>query len=281
MVGTTAVARADPAGPPAPQPPLVWDPAWTHAGTWDYALAGTATAAVAVEIGVFQDIRPPLRWTDPILFDTNVRDALRSPSDGTRKAYNYAASVLWGVQLSYPVVVDVPYAWAHYGRQVAWDLFWQDAVTEIVAGAVDAALRDLAGRARPYVYDCLRQGGANCLESPESTRSFPGGHFANSTADALLLCTQHLYMHLYGGPWDGLACALTLASNFTIGVMRIVSDDHWVSDEIFGGTLGALIGWGVPYAMHLHGHASMGSALVVPMPLQFDHGGGLGVVGLF
>ncbi len=257
--------------------------AWPHAIAWDYAVTGVAATAVSVEIGGFQSVRPPLRWRDPILFDVDVRRALRSPDGRTRSSLEYVADALWGVQLAYPVVVDVPYAWSRYGRQLAWDLFWQAAVTEILTGAVDAGLRDLAGRARPYVYDCLRRGQANCLRRPEDTRSFPGGHFANSTADSVLTCTQHAYVPLYGGPWDGLTCALTLTSNLTIGVIRIVSDDHWASDELVGGAIGALLGWAVPYFMHYRWRSPPppGDTLWMPIALPLDHGAGLGVAGVF
>ena len=68
-----------------------------------------------------------------------------------------------------------------------------------------------------------------------------------------------------------------------IGVVRIVSDDHWASDEIIGGAIGALIGWGVPYALHLHelGAKESSSPMVAPMPMAFERGGGLGLVGFF
>jgi len=290
LAASSALAEP-PLAPPEPAPvphhQVRWDPKWTHANAWDYSIAAVTTTASVIELTVLQPIRPTLRWKDPILFDTDVRNALMTSNLSTRASLEDTAWVLWGLQLAYPVLVDVPFAWARHGRQLAWDLFWQDAVTLTLAGAVDGAIRDIAGRARPDIYDCLQQGGAHCLDSPESTRSFPGGHFANSTAASVLTCTQHLYLRLYGGPWDGLTCALTLASNLTIGVFRIVSDNHWVSDQIVGGALGGLIGWLVPFAMHLHGHTQVVSddgrptALVLPMPIVLDRGGGMGLTGIF
>jgi membrane-associated phospholipid phosphatase len=225
------------------------------------------------------------------LFDVAVRDVLRAPSATTRNALEGVAWSLWGLQLAYPVLVDVSFAWNRYGYDLARDLFWQDAVTLTLAGAVDLALRDLAGRARPPVYDCLVAGGNSCLAGQDSTRSFPGGHMVNSTAASVLTCTQHLYVQLYGGAWDTLVCATTLASDAAIGVLRIVSDNHWASDQIAGAALGAAMGWGVPYVMHFRGRArasatgaSRGGAhdvLVLPVPLALDHGAGVAVSGLF
>jgi hypothetical protein len=102
-------------------------------------------------------------------------------------------------------------------------------------------------------------------------------------------------MDLYGSPWDGVTCATTLASDLTIAVMRVVSDNHWASDQIAGIAIGTLIGWGVPYAMHLRGHqdavwaegdgagreTSALSMVAIPIPMVFDHGGGLEVTGMF
>jgi membrane-associated phospholipid phosphatase len=251
-------------------------------------------SALIVELLTLQPMRPPLRWNSPILFDSDVRSALRLSSASARHTVEDVAWVLWGLQVAYPVLVDIPLAWARHDYALARDLFWQDAVTLTLAGAVDLAVRDVAGRARPGVYDCLAQGGNNCLSGVDSTRSFPGGHTVNSTAASVLTCTQHLYMRLYGGPWDGVACATTLASNVTLAVFRIMSDNHWATDQIAGLAIGGLIGWGVPYVMHFRGHARGPSEnrtpaapsnatglMLMPMPIALNHGAGLGVTGLF
>jgi len=294
---TTRTARAEPDAQSDP-PVCARDSglAWSHANPWDYSLTGIGAAALVVELGIFQPIRPPLHWSRPILFDTDVRNALRASGDRTRNDLEDVAWVLWGAQLAYPVLVDVPYAWRRYDYEVARDLFWQDAMTLTLAGAVDGVLRDVVGRARPEVSDCLaRGGGIHCLDTnTDTTRSFPGGHIVNSTAASVLTCTQHSFMELYGGPWDEIACATTLASDATLAVLRIVSDNHWVTDQIAGMAIGAVLGWGIPYVVHFRagarGAAESGStsaagpsfaAMVAPMPMVLDHGAGLGVMGLY
>ena len=274
---------------PVAAPHTRWRANFSHSNAWDYSLAAVGTVALGVELIGLNSVRPPLRWTDPILFDNAVRAAIHTPNAANAEVN--AAWTLWGLQVAYPLVVDVPFVYAHGDRQLARDLFWQDAATLTIAGGVDLAIRDLTGRARPETYDCLKAGGTNCLDSPEATRSFPGGHTANSTAASVLTCTQHLSLHLYGGPWDGLTCALTVASDLTLATFRIMSDNHWTSDQISGIALGTLIGWGVPYFTHLRHHATAGdgnpaapsksTALVVPMPMTLDRGGGLGVMGFF
>ena len=287
--GVVSPSRAQDERPEAkgkwPQKPH-WDPAWSHANVWDYTLASVSLGAIAVEgIALPMLLQPTARWVGPILFDADVRNALRINNATAHDAAQVLGWALWGAQAAYPIAVDVPYAWARYGWGLARDLLWQDAVTLFFAVALDFAVRDLVGRARPYTYQCIQDGGTNCIDNLEAVRSFPGGHFLNATAASVLTCTQHLYVHLYGDGWDGLTCAMTLASDAAVGLLRIASDWHWASDELLGGVVGALIGWGVPYIMHFRGtsdaNARAPSAIVVPMPIALDHGGGLGVAGLF
>jgi len=257
-----------------------WDEAWPHANVWSYSLAGVAATAFAVEGLALQWKQAPLRWTDPILFDEDVRHALRADNETTRDTVD---AVSWGLivaQIAYPLVVDVPYAWSRYGRRVANGLFWESALTLFLAGAVDFALRDLVGRARPEVYDCISRGGTNCVDNPEAVRSFPGGHTLTSTAASVLTCTQHLYVRIYGGAWDAATCAVTLASNVTVMAMRMVADSHWATDQIAGAAIGALIGWGVPYVMRYRFHTKPRVA-ILPTFVPVEHGAGLGAVGLF
>ena len=263
-----------------------WDAAWPHANAWYYGIGSAAATAFAVEGLALQWHQSPLRWTDPILFDEDVRQALRAPDAGTRQAVDMASWGLIITQIAYPVVVDVPYAFARYGKQLAWDLVWEDAATLFLAGALDFALRDLVGRARPQVYDCISKGGTDCVNNPETVRSFPGGHTLTSTAASVLTCTQHLYVRLYGGAWDGGVCALTLASDVTVAVMRLVADSHWATDQIAGLTIGALVGWGVPYLMRYRFHARPAGdraplAIVMPMIVPVESGATFGAIGMF
>ena len=249
----------------------------TRSDAWDYTLTAFATTVVAVDLAMPRSVSAP-NWTQPILFDADVRSALRVDDIGARHALENAAWGLWFAQMGYPLFVDVPYAWAHYGAAVARDLFWQDAATLTIAGAIDALLRDMTGRLRPDVHDCWATGRSDCLTSAEATRSFPGGHLINSAAAAGLTCTQHLYMRLYGSPWDGITCATTIGASFTVAMFRIMSDNHWATDQIVGAALGGFIGWFVPWFMHFR-HAP--KTMVVPMPLAFDRGGGAGVAAVF
>ena len=81
--------------------------------------------------------------------------------------------------------------------------------------------------------------------------------------------------------------------------MRIVSDNHWASDQLAGMAIGGVIGWGVPFVMHLHGRASSGASgasdskkhapsetsapgvMAIALPMALDHGAGLSLSGIF
>ncbi len=280
---TASSARADDRSTTGP---LRWDPAWTHAGPADYALTIFGVGDVLIYEPFLQNKQPPLLWTKPILFDVAVRNLLRGSTPAARSE---AATVSWGffgLVLAYPVI-DIPVAGKRYGAQLAWDLAWQDATTISLATAFDLNLRDLFGRARPPVWACLQAGGSTtqCLgTSGEATRSFPGGHVLMVTAAAALTCTQHLSMHLYGAPWDAIVCAAAIAADTTVGVLRIVTDDHWASDILAGGLLGTAFGWAVPTLMHLRATSTSPTGVaahLAPIAIPIARGGGAGVTGWF
>ncbi len=261
-------------------------PSWPHAGPDSYALTMFAVGGLAVYVPLGQFREPPLHWTGPILFDTPVRNLFRGKTDSERSTADKISWVLFMAQAAYPVVVDVPYAWAKYGGRAAWDLLWQDGTALTLASLFDLTFRDVVGRARPQTDDCLASGANNCLTlGTEVTRSFPGGHVAISTTAAVLTCTQHLGLHLYGGPWDAITCASGIAVDGAVGALRLVADAHYATDILAGYALGVLIGWGIPLLVRVHqgsDESSKPPAVVVsPMPVTAERGGGLGLQGWF
>jgi membrane-associated phospholipid phosphatase len=285
VLAWTGTARAD--DPPPPRPPLHWDPAWTHAGPLDYVLGAAGLATVGLET-LFLQTRPETpRWEGPILLDKPFEVLFRGRTALVRDDAANASWVLWGIEVGYPLVVDVPYAWSRFGRAVAWDLLWQDTVALSLSAVTDFTMRDAVARVRPIDQECLDSHGTNCLASPESTRSFPSGHVSETSTATALICTQHLTLHLYGSPGDALTCADAIAADVGVGILRLVTDNHYLSDEIAGAAIGVAFGWGLPVLMHLHGHAATdpsdgGSGLLVaPFPMVLDHGAGLGATAIF
>ena len=286
ILGWALTASADSRAEDPPERPPHWDPAWTQVGPLDYALGAGGLVTLGVETLLLQSRFEPPRWEGPILFDKPVQVLFRGRTTQVRDDAANASWVLWTIEVGYPVLVDVPYAWIRFGRKVAWDLLWQDAVALSLSAVVDFTLRDVVARVRPSNQECLDRNGGDCLNSPEATRSFPSGHVSETSTAAALICTQHLTMHLYGSPGDAVTCADAIAADVAIGVLRLVTDNHYLSDELPGAAIGLAFGWGVPVLMHLHGHATDSgegkpATLVVPFPLVVDHGAGLGAVAIF
>ena len=138
-LGAGSEARADAARrrpdswtvPDLPRQPA-WDAAWSHSNAWDYSLAAVGTGAILFEEIVLQPIRPPMRWNGPILFDADVRRALRSsrrPGPG-RGGGRGPGSPLGTPARGIRCLVDMcPSPGLDTGTWLAEDLFWQDAVT--------------------------------------------------------------------------------------------------------------------------------------------------------
>jgi membrane-associated phospholipid phosphatase len=262
---------------------LHWDPAWTHAGAWDYALSGIGATTLVTETVLFQNAQQPVRFYGPLLFDDAARDFFRGGNVETQQTAANVSWAFWGLDVVGPFAIDLPYALIRFDAGVAWDLAWQDATTLLLASSVDVALRNVIGRARPKDSDCLEAGGGAACLNPESSRSFPSGHFTEVSAGAALICTQHLSLELYGGPWDMATCVGAIVSAGTVGVLRLVADNHWTTDVLGSGLLGTAFGWGVPYFMHLRWHpvrSAKGVALA-PLPMFVADGVGASVVGVF
>jgi membrane-associated phospholipid phosphatase len=275
LLSLAATARAD---DPPPVGAWHWDPAWTHAGPVDYGLTIFALEDIVPYELFAQSKQPPLHWTGPILFDSAVRNLLRGATQEVRDEAGTASWIGFGAVIGY-TVIDLPYSFFRFGNQAGWDLFWMDGSALALSTMIDLNVRDVVGRARPDVYACMASGGsaASCLgTSSESTRSFPGGHVAMVTTAAALTCTQHLSLHLYGSPWDEIACGASVSGDVAVGVLRIVADAHWASDILVGAGLGLAIGWGLPVAMHLHGGEPDTSSRLAPYAVPLPHGAQVG-----
>ena len=82
-------------------------------------------------------------------------------------------------------------------------------------------------------------------------RSFFSGHTAMSFTGAGLACSHHFYHDvLGGGTWDGVACATAMTAAATVGAMRVVGDQHYLSDVLVGATVGTISGLGVRWLLH-------------------------------
>jgi membrane-associated phospholipid phosphatase len=235
---------------------LSWHSDWRRVGGIEYAVT---TGMFATFVGVW--FLPPAAepiWTEPVLFDTATRDALRLH---TRHGRNIAGSVSDGVALvSYlpPLIID-PLIVAGFGDRnpdVAWQLFIISMQSYSITFVLNAVSKRVLARERPYARPCLKdpEYSSSCKHQ-DRFRSFYSGHAAITATSAGLICAQHTHVPLYGPPEqpdgsggeiDRGVCIAAIAGMLTTGTLRIVADKHWASDVIVGTFLGLSVGYLLP-----------------------------------
>lgn len=102
-----------------------------------------------------------------------------------------------------------------------------------ITKAVTGVFKGLAGRARPYGETGPWDLEAAEFGSQHLTRSMPSGHTSRAFALASVIA------HEYPAWWVQLPAYSVAAS---VGVQRMQSGNHWLSDVVVGGALGYLIG---------------------------------------
>jgi len=110
------------------------------------------------------------------------------------------------------------------------------------AFAVKNVLNFLLPRYRPYMYS----GGAPGVASTEDDQSFPSGHatvaFAAATAGVTIYA-----MSFPDSPFLVPFAVTSYGMAVLIGVFRVTSGMHFVTDVVAGAALGSAIGYLVPY----------------------------------
>ena len=150
---------------------------------------------------------------------------------------------LWDVPYYYG---DALYAGAFSGGVYAFGLFTRSDDIRVTgrlmleslafAGSVTLVLKSVFGRERPYVTD--NQWNFKWFQTKNDFASFPGGHstvtFALSTVLAERIHNVWASIGLYG--FAGLTA-----------ISRVVNNQHWFSDVVFGSVLGLGAGYFVVY----------------------------------
>lgn len=282
LLGVSAPAFAD--GPVAVLPDrsgndLTWH--WSQFSTTDYVITGAGGAITLAAAIVKPASKPAI--SGGILFDDDVRSALRPEGIQTRYTFRDASDVGLSLTVTWPFFVDsLLTAWWYRGsREVGQEMALIDLEALALSGAAQGIANVLVGRERPYGRDCgTPELPSSALDCQGSTRfrSFFSGHSTFSFTGAALICMHHFKNELLGSPWDALSCAGGYAVAATTATFRVVSDVHYASDAITGALVGTLIGYGVPllhYRIDAGARAGGVTVELVPSP------GGIGVLGVF
>jgi membrane-associated phospholipid phosphatase len=113
----------------------------------------------------------------------------------------------------------------------------------------------LVGRTRPLDEGCREDPDySEQCKTPARFVSFMGGHFAISATAAGLVCAHHAFGELYGSiTADAVACATAIAATSAVGVTRMQSDKHWLSDQVPAAAIGFGAGFLLPALVYYRG----------------------------
>jgi membrane-associated phospholipid phosphatase len=246
---------------------LDWDERWGRSGIPNYVLigGGAVAAGVLLAIGSQGGVEPTRGgW----LFDEEARDALRLPQEGARLIARDVSDVLLTVMTSAPLILDafILAAWQHARPDIAFEIVLMHAEVAAVTATLQIGANVLVRRERPYGRTC-GGGGPDDLpaesfmcDSPDRTYSFFSGHTSQAFAGAAMVCSAHLNLPLLGGgDIELLPCLTGMGLAATTAMMRVLGDQHYITDVVTGAVIGTGVGFLLPWLLHFR-HRDNGDA---------------------
>ncbi len=252
--------------------------------TWALGVSIT-TMYIESQAGSFS---PDNGWHGPILFDRPVRNALAAETHEGRHRAAQWSNYLWHPTQYYPVIVDgllIPLLTDNFNTDVALQMTLLNWETQATAAFLVRIGHRTIGRWRPSVQGCdgdPNYDGSCDRNNPSRNGSFPGGHCAMSFAGAALTCAHHANLRLYGSTTAGnIACGVSMSTATVVMLLRIVSDNHWVSDSLVGAGIGLGVGFGMPYLLHYGASLRSKVGAVTVLPWTDARGAmGVGIAGI-
>jgi membrane-associated phospholipid phosphatase len=229
-----------------------WSPSFARFRTSEAVFTGALLLPIAGALFLYPDVER--HFQGGILFDDPVRNALALGSRaGRARAASYSDKFYYALG-AYPLVIDTALVtWGIHGAgDVALQMLGINLEAYALTGAVTLNGLKL-GRARPAERSCRGDPdySPKCDNDLALNQSFPSGHSAIAFTSAGLMCAHHSHLPLYGGgAGDVAACVVGLAGATTTGVLRIMSDNHYASDVLFGTALGLFSGYIMPSWLH-------------------------------
>jgi membrane-associated phospholipid phosphatase len=229
-------------------PASTWSPPYRpETSTADLVLTG---AAVAISLGGAVASPNPRHFRGGLLFDEDVRDALRVRSTSGRYAVRDTSDVGLSLEATWPFLVDALItAWWYRGNdEIARRMALVDAEAFAIIGAVHGVTNNAASRERPYGRECgvgLPSESVDC-QGNVRYRSFFSGHAAISFTGASLVCVHHVGLGLLGPPGDALSCVGGYAVAAATTTFRVMADMHYATDVLTGALVGTAVGLGIP-----------------------------------
>ena len=271
-------------------PRLKWKSQWRSFDAYDWVLTGVSGALLLSLTALGPDERNG--WRGGILFDEDARDLFRAPTERSRRIAREISDVLLVTSISYPIFVEalLVSAWLRDSPDVAVELTLINIQTLLFTASLQTVANMVASRERPFGRTCggeLREDTTFC-DSQNRFQSFFSGHTSQTFTAAALTCTHQANLPLYGeGGIGWVPCFLGFGMAAATGMLRVVGDQHYVTDVLVGAVVGTASGFLLPWLLHYRTsdeeedtseHARRGSGvrvLFTPTP------GGAGVLGAF
>lgn len=190
-----------------------------------------------------------------LAFDDAARDALVVEDLEDQRTVRSVSDALLTVITAYPFLVDslVVAAWYRRSPAVAWQMAQINLQTMAVTLGITSVVKIAVSRERPYSDTCGAERSETLRDCEGDRRyvSFFSGHSSMAFASAGLICMHHIYLDLYNnGVADAGTCAGALGVAAATGLLRVVGDQHYMSDVLIGAAVGTITGFGLPYVLH-------------------------------
>jgi membrane-associated phospholipid phosphatase len=198
--------------------------------------------------------RPDAAWRGGIMLDDSFRHAVALPNASAR---SIAAGLSDGLLLTlaaFPVLVDAMLTtWLVNGdQQRAQRMLLVDLQMHAFAQGITTILKLAVRRERPIARGCRedpqRANDPSCQEGVDiQPESFFSGHTSLAFTSAALMCFHRATSPIFGEAADAATCVSGMALASTVGLLRIMSDRHYLSDVVVGAGIGLFSGLVLPY----------------------------------
>jgi membrane-associated phospholipid phosphatase len=213
-------------------------------------LTGVSVAGALAATFLIEYPKQP-RWAGGVLFDDDIRSALRVRQHGARDAIRLASDLTLLTNLLQVAVIDsVVIPLADRSPGIAAQLSLINAQAFALNVLVSTVLFKIVARQRPLISDCERDADFDPLCKIGQYASFPSSHTSTAFTAAGLTCVHHQHLPLYGGPWDLVACIESLTVAFATGLFRSMGDRHYATDVLMGAAIGLTVGYLYPWLSH-------------------------------
>lgn len=187
------------------------------------------------------------------------RSIARRLQDSSTQANHFFKNASRGIQyMADPGSIVIGVSMYAVGRVGHWknaaDLGLHGTEAVILSGAITAIVKDVAGRARPYVSADTSAhdfGFGRGLHGGGGYQSFPSGHTSAAFAAASAV-TSEAQRWWSDGTW--LVAPVMYGGATLVGLSRMYNNAHWTSDVIVGAAIGTFSG--IKVVRYTHGHST-------------------------